>query len=216
MKSVLVLAAHPDDETLGVGGTISRLKKEGYYVRLLTFTNGEGSRGTFFENRNLKLEEVSKALNIDSYHFADFPDNAMDSIPLLSLSKFIEEHKEINPDIIFTHNKDDLNIDHQLVYQATLTAFRPQCGKSQSIYSYYVPSATDFNPDNTFNGNNIYFKLDKSDLDSKISALKIYDAEMRDYPHTRSYTNVKNLTKIWGSEVGASYAEKFKTVRQVI
>lgn len=215
MKNVLILAAHPDDETLGLGGTISRLKREGNFVRLLTFTDGEGARGEATENRNTKLDQIAEILGIDSYHYGDFPDNAMDSVPLLDLAKFIEENRGMEPDVIFTHHEGDLNIDHQLVYRATLTAFRPQSGRSQEIYSYYVPSGTDFNPSNNFGGNNLYIKLDNEDVNKKIEALQVYDAEMREYPHTRSYGNVEGLLGVWGCEAGTEYAEKFKVVRQI-
>ncbi|MDB2399771.1 PIG-L family deacetylase [bacterium] len=215
MKNILILAAHPDDETLGMGGTISRLSSEGHNIRVVTFTDGESSRGETYENRNPKLQEVSDILGISSFDYGDFPDNAMDSVSLLDLAKFIESNKEFDPDIIFTHNHSDLNIDHTLVYKATLTAFRPQFGKSVDIYSYFVPSATDYNPDNNFNGNNVYFKLSEYDVNRKMSALRVYDAEMRPYPHTRSYDNVKSLINVWGSEVGTQYAEKFKLIRSV-
>ena len=157
MKNILVLAAHPDDETLGMGGTISRLTSEGHNVRVLTFTDGESSRGTTTKNRNPKLKNISDILGISSFESGDFPDNTMDSVPLLDLAKFIESNKGFEPDIVFTHNMSDLNIDHTLVYKATLTAFRPQLGKSMDIYSYFVPSATDYNPDNNFNGNNVNY-----------------------------------------------------------
>ena len=215
MKNILILAAHPDDETLGMGGTISRLKTTGNNIRVITFTDGEGSREYKSENRNYKLDEVSSILGIDSFVYGDFPDNAMDSVPLLELSKFIEKNKVFEPDLIFTHCYTDLNIDHSLVYRATLAAFRPQFGRSQKIYSYFVPSATDYNPDNQFSGSNVYFKLSESDVTKKLKALEVYDNEMRDYPHTRSYKNVESLIRVWGSEVGTEYAEKFKLIRSL-
>jgi LmbE family N-acetylglucosaminyl deacetylase len=216
MKNILVLAAHPDDETLGMGGTISRLTSEGHNVRVLTFTDGESSRGTATKNRNPKLKNISDILGISSFESGDFPDNAMDSVPLLELAKFIEFNKGFEPDIVFTHNVSDLNIDHTLVYKATLTAFRPQLGNNMDIYSYFVPSATDYNPNNNFNGNNVYFKLSNEDVSKKLSALKVYDAEMREYPHTRSYQNITSLINVWGSEVGTQYAEKFKLIRSLV
>lgn len=216
MKNILVLAAHPDDETLGMGGTISRLTSEGHNVRVLTFTDGESSRGTTTKNRNPKLRNISDILGISSFESGDFPDNAMDSVPLLELAKFIEFNKGFEPDAVFTHNVSDLNIDHTLVYKATLTAFRPQLGNNMDIYSYFVPSATDYNPDNNFNGNNVYFKLSNEDVSKKLSALKVYDAEMREYPHTRSYQNITSLINVWGSEVGTQYAEKFKLIRSLV
>jgi LmbE family N-acetylglucosaminyl deacetylase len=214
-KKALILAAHPDDETLGCGGTIHKLSEKGYEIQLLTFTDGVGSRNNNEKNRNSKLELVSKVLGISKYVVGNFPDNSMDSIPLLHLCKFIEENVDYMPDIIFTHFAGDLNIDHQLVTKALLTAFRPQNGNKTKIYSYYVPSSTDYNPISYFDGNS-YFKLNKKNVAAKLKSLRHYDKEMRKYPHTRSYENVHNLIKVWGSEVGLLYCEKFKLIREVV
>ncbi len=215
MKKVLVLAAHPDDETLGCGGTINRLSKEGYQIQLITFTNGESSRGELDKDRNDLLDKVSNKLGIQKFSSADFPDNAMDSIPLINICKFIEAEVNYNPDIIFTHHPEDMNIDHQLVAKATFTVFRPQSGANHQIFSYFVPSSTDYNPTLNLLGHS-YFKLLKENLEAKLETLKIYDNEMRDYPHTRSYKNIENLMRVWGSEVGTEFAEKFLKIRELV
>lgn len=214
-QNILILAAHPDDETLGCGATIHNLSLQGHNIELITFTDGVGSRDNNENNRNPKLQEVSKILGISKFTSGDFPDNAMDSVPLLKLSKFIENNTEGHYDIIFTHFIGDLNIDHQLVTKATLTAFRPQYGLKTKIYSYFVPSSTDYNPLSYFDGTS-YFSLSKENVEAKTKALEVYDKEMRTYPHTRSYQNVNNLIKVWGSEVGLLYCEKFKLIREII
>lgn len=210
---ILVLAAHPDDETLGCGGTIKRLSNDDNYIKLITFTNGEGARNNS-KNRNILLDNVCDKLGIKDYAFGNFPDNKMDTIPLIDLCKFIENNVNFQPDIIFTHHRNCNNIDHQLVYKATITAFRPQYGNNIQILSYYVPSSTDYNPFNQFNGN-VYYNI-KNTINDKLETLKIYDKEMRPYPHTRSYENITNLSKVWGSEVGLDYAEKFELVREIL
>jgi|TARA_R100001443_G_scaffold16988_1_gene27469 LmbE family N-acetylglucosaminyl deacetylase len=213
MKKVLVLAAHPDDETLGCGGVIKNLSDQGYKIELITFTDGVSSRGKKQKNRNEKLKEVSKLLGISKYTYGNFYDNALDSVSLLQLCQFIENNTEGPYDIIFTHFIGDLNIDHQLVTKATLTAFRPQQGHKTKIYSYYVPSSTDYNPLSTFDGNS-YFELSNEDVTAKMKALAVYNEEMRDAPHSRSYENVISLMKVWGSEVGMVNCEKFKLIRE--
>ena len=214
-QNILVLAAHPDDETLGCGATIHKLASEGHNVELVTFTDGVGSRLNDEKNRNPKLKEVAQILGISKFTSGDFPDNSMDSVPILKLAKFIENNTNDHYDVIFTHHIDDLNIDHQLVTKAALAAFRPQRGLKTKIYSYYVPSSTDYNPLSNFDGIS-YFSQGEKNVDAKIRALKIYDNEMREYPHSRSYENVTNLMKVWGSEVGLLYAEKFKLLREII
>lgn len=214
-KKILILAAHPDDETLGCGGTIRRLSKEKNYIKLITFTDGENSRDENMSyNRNFLLKKICDKLGINDYVYGTFPDNKMDTIPLLDICKFIEKNVNFIPDIIFTHHKSCLNIDHQLVFRATLTAFRPQNGIKQKIYSYYVPSSTDYNPYNSFKGN-IYYDI-TNEINDKIECLQIYDKEMRKYPHSRSYENIINLSKVAGAEVGVKNAEKFDIVRDII
>ena len=209
---ILILAAHPDDEILGCGGTINRLANEKSLITLLTFTNGESSRDNDKDRRNL-LDKVCKTIGINKYIAGDFPDNQMDSVPLLELCKFIETNINFEPDIIFTHHRNCNNIDHQLVYRATITAFRPQEGNAIKILSYYIPSSTDYNPFNEFRGN-IYYDIEDT-IGAKLECLRFYDDEMREHPHSRSYENVENLAKVWGAEVGLKYAEKFELVREI-
>lgn len=213
--NILILAAHPDDETLGCGGTIKRLSNnKNNYIKLITFTNGESSRDTNNKNRNILLNDVCEKLGINEYFYGNFPDNKMDTIPLLDLCKFIEKNVNFRPDIIFTHHRNCNNIDHQLVYKATITAFRPQYGDNIKILSYYIPSSTDYNPFNQFLGN-VYYNIENT-IKNKLETLKIYDKEMIQYPHTRSYENIENIAKVWGSEVGLKYAEKFELVREIL
>ncbi len=216
-NKILVLAAHPDDETLGCGATIARLSKEGAYIKLLTFTDGVSARAPKkipFINRNQKLFDVCKKLGIQDYMFSNYPDNRLDIISLLDKVNYIENNVDFVPDIIFTHHPNCLNIDHQHVYQATLTAFRPQQGHKTKILSYYIPSSTDYNPKNNFNGN-VYYDV-KETYKIKLECLKEnYDEEMRNVPHTRSYKNIENLMKVWGNEVGLEYAEKFELIREI-
>jgi len=213
-KNVLVLAAHPDDEALGCGATISRLSSGGDNVELVTFTDGASSRNKL-DNRIGEVEKSAEILGINKFYTGEFPDNAMDSVPLLSLCKFIEEKIIFTPDIIFTHHPGCLNIDHKMVYNATMTVFRPQMGHKTNIYSYYVPSSTDYNPLNNFVGN-IYFEVSDF-VEKKMDCLKeVYKGEMRDSPHTRSYENVRNLMKVWGAEIGVGYAEKFQAIRGIM
>jgi len=214
-KSVLVLAAHPDDETLGCGGTIAKLSDMGYNIQLLTFTDGVDARGVRGEkNRNIRLGKIAELLGIGEFAHANFPDNRMDTTPLLDICKFIEDSVPDQPDIIFTHHPDCLNVDHSMVYRSTITVFRPQFGNSVDLFAYYVPSATDYNPLNKFIGNT-YFDVSEF-VQKKINALKVYDEEIRKYPHSRSYENILNMMKVYGSEVGVEYAEKFQSIRRVI
>ena len=214
-KKVLVLAAHPDDETLGCGATIAKLSKQNYDVELLTFTNGESARDNYDgQDRNQYLKKVSKILGIKNFKSGNFPDNKMDSIPLIDVCKFIEKEVEETPDIIFTHHPGCLNIDHNIVYRAAITAFRPQNKEEIEINCFEIPSSTEWNPDNNFKYN-LYIDVEDF-IEKKIEALKVYNKEMRAYPHPRSYDAIINKMKSSGNEVGLRYAEKFQTIRRII
>ena len=212
---ILIVVAHPDDEILGCGGTLAK------YIdaekMLITLTDGESSRENLDnKNRNILTDEICKILNIEHFAYSNFPDNQLDSVSLLSITKFIEDNvKNFKPDIIFTHHPDCLNIDHSLTYRSVITTFRPQKGYANKIYSFYIPSSTDYNPLNNFKGNT-YFKLEEEHINIKMKCLEVYKNEMREYPHSRSNENIINLMKVWGSEIGYKYCEKFQLIRDIL
>tara|TARA_Y100001968_G_scaffold307221_2_gene324841 strand:- start:27364 stop:28041 length:678 start_codon:yes stop_codon:yes gene_type:complete len=219
---ILIIAAHSDDETLGMGGTIAKHVKNGDIVYALSLTNGVGARGTTkmkeIDVRNKKALEAARLLGFTWLKQGDFPDNAMDSIPLLKITKFIESAKEeIEPTLIYTHSAADLNIDHRIVSQATLIAFRPQDKEIwQEIRTFEVPSSTDFGHKsitNLFNPN-LYIDI-KEFWSEKINALNAYTNEIREAPHSRSIYGIKNLAKYRGSQVGLYYAEAFEVIRKI-
>ncbi len=215
--NVLVLAAHPDDETLGCGSTIARLANEGYDISLLTFTDGISARNPELSSRTKILVKVCEILGINQLSSGDFPDNAMDTIPLLTIIKYIEhfiQNKQFN--MIFTHTPECLNIDHRIVYEATVTAFRPKKYHPHSIYCYSVPSSTDFNPLNNFKPNT-YFQATPHAFQKKIKALRLYyGEELWPAPSARSIIQIDHHMEITGGEVGVWYAEKFQLIRQII
>jgi LmbE family N-acetylglucosaminyl deacetylase len=212
---ILVTAAHPDDETLGCGGTIAKLSRKGHEVHLLTFTDGIGAR--LEGDRRSELYDVSKILGISQFESFDFPDNQMDTVPLLSVVKKIEDYLEknnLNPDWVMTHTPDCLNIDHKIVHTATLTAFRGLSYYNPiKIMCYEVPSSSEWNPLKKFMPN-FYVSLSKEDFQKKMSALNVYDGEIREFPHPRSYKNIDVLACATGSEVGYEKSEKFMIIRE--
>ena len=222
-NKILVIAAHPDDETIGCGGSLLRHASENDEIAVVTLTNGVGSRDEAKEkdliNREVSARKAIKMLGADWIAKGDFPDNAMDSVPLLEIVKFIEQIKEkYNPDIIYSHSPSDLNIDHKVVTSATLTAFRPQPGeKNSEIRLFEVPSATDYSIDElegSFNPN-LFINIEKF-WESKLDALSFYDSEIREYPHSRSYQKIESLAQYRGSQSGLELAEAFVLVRKII
>lgn len=226
MKSVLVIAAHPDDELLGVGGTVRRLANEGCDIHAVILAEGITSRSDTRAEANkdeliVLQSDARKAAEIVGYKSIDFcglPDNRMDGMELLDVIKivtrFIDKYK---PDTIFTHHHGDLNIDHRITCEAVITACRPVgdcCVKR--ILAFETPSSTewDFNYVEPFNPNVF---IDISDtLDSKIDAMLCYSSESAEYPHPRSSESLRNYAGVRGTSSGYKYAEGFMLLRACV
>lgn len=218
----MVIAAHPDDEILGCAGTIAKSVKEGFEAFSLILGEGVTSRDKK-RNRSLRDAEIqklqkssreaNKSIGIKKVFMKDFPDNRFDTIALLDIVKSIEDMKnEIKPQIIYTHSWGDLNIDHRITYEAVLTAFRPSIGESvKEMYSFEVPSSTDWYYPNIFNPDTFVDITDT--FDKKIRALGYYKEELRKFPHPRSLEGVKIAARNWGMRSGLQYAEAFKSIR---
>jgi LmbE family N-acetylglucosaminyl deacetylase len=220
----LIIAAHPDDEVLGCGGTIARLSQQGQEVFIAILGEGITSR---YEQRDQVDQQLVFALHTRSRQaagvlgakevfFYNLPDNRFDTVPLLDVVKIIEDLiVQLQPSIIYTQHGGDLNVDHTIVYRATLTATRPTSGHTvRELYAYEVASSTEwsfqrfmpvFQP-NVFN--------DISDtLELKIQAMQCYESEARPFPHPRSPEALCAIAQRWGSVVGYPAAEAFELVR---
>jgi len=221
-KSVLVIAAHPDDETIGCGGTILKHIDNGDTVNIITLTDGVSSRdslsGSDKKERNKAANNAIKLLGANWVGCGTFPDNNMDSIPILQIIKFIESFKKkYYPNIIYTHSPSDLNIDHGVASMATLTAFRPEpTEKYDEIRFFEVASSSDFSVKqlNKKFEPNLFVNIDNF-LEIKIEALECYDEEIRDYPHSRSYKKIEALAEYRGAQSGMNFAEAFEVVRKI-
>lgn len=223
MKKVLVFAAHPDDEVLGCGGAIARHVNEGDDVYVAFSADGVTSRNdasiSQMDERNLSAKEACKILGIKSHVFLGFPDNKMDSVPLLDVVKAVEEVLyKIQPSVIYTHHTNDLNIDHVITHKAVITACRPQPGFFvKEIYAFEVLSSTEWitpSSETAFIPNH-YINI-TSTLNIKLEALKSYNSEIKEYPHSRSFKNVEALATYRGATVGVEYAEAFKLLRSIV
>ncbi len=223
-KKILIIAAHPDDEVLGCGGTIARLTRSGYEA--FTLILGEGitsrverrdSKQSVIEVKKLKEQtiEANKIIGVKKVFLFDFADNRFDTVPLLEIVKCIERVKnEISPSIVFTHSENDLNIDHRITYNAVLTATRPFCHETvKYLYSFEVLSSTEWGYPLSFSPDT-YFDI-TGYLDIKIKALKSYKTEIRNYLHPRSVVGVKINAQYRGMAIGLKFAEAFKVVRTI-
>lgn len=223
-RKILVVAAHPDDEILGCGGTIAKHKKNGDYVSVLIMSDGVNSREDKFQNESINerrdcAKKANNLLKVDELTFLSFPDNQMDAVPLLKVIKSIEnEMHRVCPDTVYTHSLSDLNIDHQIVHNATVTACRPLPDQLVTqLFFFEIPSSTEWTSspsNNVFNPN--WFTDISETLKLKLDALSLYKAEVKDFPHPRSIDAVKSLAKWRGASSGLHAAEAFELGRMKV
>lgn len=220
VKTVLVVAAHSDDEALGCGGTIARHIAYGDTVHILFLADGVTSRVADADSsaRNIAAIEAAKVLGASPPRFLDFPDNRLDTIALLDIVQAVEkEIDEVTPEIIYTHHGGDLNIDHVITNRAVMTACRPLPDQPvMSIYGFEVLSSTEWgSPDQNIPFYPVHFVSIEQYLEKKLTALNCYAEEMRAFPHARSREAVESLACLRGSHVGLKRAEAFTVLRQI-
>ena len=224
MKKILVIAAHPDDEIYGMGGTIARLAAEGNEVHVLIVTDGSTAqyRGSADLSMILqrKKKETEKALSIVgaiSCRYGELPDMCLDTIAHIKINEVIEKAiDEIAPDVVYTHFWGDVNMDHQKVFESTLVAVRPTSSQTvRELYCYSVPSSTEWQPDLRVAFTPNVF-VDISDYTvQKAAAIAAYATELRPYPHPRSAEAVQAQDIAKGLQIGLPAAEEFILLRSV-
>jgi LmbE family N-acetylglucosaminyl deacetylase len=220
-KNVLVVAAHPDDETLGAGGTIAKYVDTNSTVTAVFLTDGVGARGdrestTLATRRREATAAAMHELGVSRFHFGDFPDNQLDTVPLLHVTQFLEDLDVENFNVVLTHNPRDLNIDHRIASEATNVVFRPQTGVSRLILNFEVLSSTNWQPPNAAAGFSPNWFVDISEtLESKLEAISKYHDEIRNWPHSRSLRSIRALAEFRGSTCGVAAAEGFELARKL-
>jgi LmbE family N-acetylglucosaminyl deacetylase len=224
--NILVVAAHPDDEVLGCGGTIARLTQEGHDVYIAILGEGITSRyekreeadQTLVKELQGRCKKAAELLGAKDLFLYDLPDNRFDTVPLLDVIKIIEGLIErLQPQVIFTHHGGDLNIDHVIVHRAALTATRPVGDQPvREIYAFEVPSSTEWSFqqfDPTFHPN-VFVDISKT-VNVKIKALSCYNTEVRAFPHPRSPEAICAISRRWGTVVGREAVEAFEMIRSI-
>jgi len=228
-KKILVIAAHPDDELLGLGGTINKLvNKNNCIARAIILGEGITSRSETRDTKKWQQEleihksNLNKATEIIGYSTIqthNFPDNRFDTVPLLDIIKKVEDEIDtFQPDLVFTHHGGDLNIDHQKTFESVIVACRPVENQTVSgIITFETPSSTEWQAPNhpvPFIPN-LFVVVSEENLNAKIEAMESYQFEKRKYPHPRSPEALKILAQKRGIEVGNNYAEAFCLVRGI-
>ncbi|HET7086173.1 MAG TPA: PIG-L deacetylase family protein [Rhizomicrobium sp.] len=227
-QRIAVVVAHADDEVLGCGGTLKRHTAAGDEVWTIVLADGETSRfadsppddfvRARIAERRAAAQRSSEALGVEHLHIHEFPDNRLDTRPLLEIVRVVEQHiHKIGPDMVYTHHSGDVNIDHRLVHEAVITACRPGPGHPvKDLLFFETPSSTEWQPAHSAQAFLPNWFVDISEtLEHKLAALKHYDQEMRPWPHPRSYEGVRHLASWRGASVGCAAAEAFILGRRI-
>ena len=222
----LVIASHPDDETLGCGATIYSLRKNNNNVRVIFLGEGTTCRYDSKTKKDILVKAIRqrkkyslnalKVLKINNYNYYDLPCGKFDQVPILKIAKIVEkEISNFKPNVILTHSDTDVHVDHQRTFQAVLQATRPSLNNNvKLLLSFEILSATEKNFVKGFLPN-YFIEVDKKDLKKKLTAMKCYKSETAKHPFSRSLTNIKNLAMYRGAQSGNNLAEAFKIIRLI-
>lgn len=225
--TILIIAAHPDDEVLGCGGTIARYAAEHHDIHIAIL--GEGVSSRYGRRRDTPTADLRRlqadaraaaaTLGARSVLFGGLPDNRFDELALLDVIKPVEEWiGSIRPDAIYTQHPGDLNVDHGITFRAVLTATRPGASPClvPDLYAFEVASSTEwafqrvapaFRP-------NVFVDI-SAEIDRKVAAMQCYRGESRSAPHPRSPESLRAAAARWGSVAGVGCAEAFELIRSV-
>ena len=214
MSRVLVVAAHPDDELLGIGGIVINHSRDGDEVRVIIMCEGESLRYHDDVGQSTAIQAAAHVMGVSNIYHMKFPDQRLDTYTLTELITPLEKiSKEYKPQIIYCQSGCDANRDHKILFEAALIAFRPTSDWIEDFYGFYTSSSTewgfprDFVPDTW---------IDISDvLETKIEAFEKYQSEIREYPHPRSSDSLRYQAHFWGNQCCMDAAEVLMTIRRL-
>ena len=218
---VMVVAPHPDDETLGCGGTLLKHKAAGDEIYWLIMTNISGEEGydeKKVQDRQQEIEMVAGEYGFEYIFKLDFPTTKLDIIPrnklINSISKVIDR---VKPEIIYLPNRNDIHSDHKITFDTAISSVKTfRCPFIRKLLMYEVVSETEFTPplqNNSFIPNS--FSDISKFMDKKISIMNLYKGEMREYPFPRSVENLKALATFRGATAGIRYVEAFMMIKDI-
>jgi LmbE family N-acetylglucosaminyl deacetylase len=215
---VLVFAAHPDDEVLGMGGTIAVHTDRGDEVRVVVVTDGSSTQ--YPDDAGIRARKEQEAvraaaeLGVTDYVHLDLPDMRLDTLPHVEVNAVVEEHvRDFEPERVYAPHPD-VNRDHRVLFDSVAVATRPVPGRTvRRLFTYAPTSSTEWTPPplNWFVPN--WFVEVSGTIERKVSAFSHYETERREYPHPRSERAIRAAAEFYGSSCGCHYAEPFVLVR---
>lgn len=214
MSNILVVAAHPDDELLGIGGIVIRHTKKHDRVRSIIMCEGESFRYEKDVGQRAATEAAAKILGVEHVYLSNFPDQKLDKFTLTDIIAPLEKiSEEFKPDIIYCQSASDANRDHKILFEAANIAFRPTSDWIKEFYCFYTASSTEWGVPRNFVPDTW---IDISEvLEDKISAFEKYHSEIRRYPHPRSSDSLRYQSHFWGNQCCIDSAEVLMTIRRI-
>jgi LmbE family N-acetylglucosaminyl deacetylase len=220
-RRVLVFAAHPDDEVLGMGGTIALHSTVfGDVVRVVCVTDGSSTQypgdAEVRERKNAEARRAAAILGVTDYVHLALPDMRLDTLPHVEVNRAVEEQiREFEPQLVYSVHPD-VNLDHRAVFESVSVATRPVPGRSVRMVLTYAPtSSIEWTPpqDNWFSPN--WFVDISRTLDTKLRAFACYETEHRPYPHPRNERALRVAAQYHGTTIGTEAAEPFLLIRGI-
>lgn len=223
-ERILLVVAHPDDETLGAGGLLNHYRNK-WDVRVLFLAEGTSARFSDRDSHALEIKttidqkkewarNALKLLGVEAVYFNDLLCGGLNSIPLIDINHLIQHHiEEFQPTKIFTHYQFDNHEDHRIVHRSVMSVARPLANYlAKDIYCVEIPSSTNFSLDPAFQPN-VFLEMTEEDLESKVLALECYSGELRPFPFPRSREGVITTAKFRGMQIGKRFAEAYLIYR---
>jgi len=217
---VLVLAAHPDDDVLGMGGTIALHARQGDEVRIVCVTDGSSTQ--YPDDPEIRARKegeaiaAAAALGVRDYVHLDLPDMRLDTLAHVDVNRVVEEHVgATGAEVVYTV-QPDVNRDHRALFDSVAVATRPTPGQTvRRVLTYAPTSSTEWTPapTNWFVPN--WFVDVSETMTQKLEAFACFETEARPFPHPRNAEGLEAHARFFGATVGCRYAEPFVLVRSV-
>lgn len=222
MSTILVIAPHPDDETLGCGGTLLRHKNDGdviHWLIVTEITTEGGFTQQQIDKRKLEMTQVADLYGFDSVSILGFPTAQLDTVPMKKMvQKIGETFHNIRPDTVYLPHPGDIHSDHKFVFESGMSCtkwFRYPFIKRILVYETLSETEFGINPSNTKFSPNVYVDI-TSFLDRKIEIMKVFQSEIGEFPFPRSEEAIRALSAYRGSSSGFQFAEGFMLIKEVI
>lgn len=218
---ILIVSVHPDDETLGCGGTILKHRDNGDELYWLIATQTYEPQWTkeSIEQRAQEVDKISNLYGIKEYFKLGFASTQLDTIAKYQLiDKVREVVEKVQPEVVYLVNRSDIHTDHQVIFDAVIVVLKPFVTRfnTKRILCYETLSSTEAAPPllERFFVPNIYSDISEY-MEEKLEIMSVYQSEIQLYPLPRSLETIKALAKFRGATIGVEYAEAFMLIREI-